>query len=309
MTQLPKELVDACQPTDRVGEVKRIHHLKQHDGSICSEGKDACLSVHRVHDGWMYKCFRCGICGKVKLDLFTPDQAAHYITSSNHFLSPPSAKFDNGKFISMPYDCEPLFSFSGSEPNPLVPIEASQWLLKHHIKPSHVVKYGLKWSPSYERIIFPIRSSQFTDVLQMGWNSIYGWIGRSLKPKSANNPKWLKRIRRDSQDICYHIRGQFRSIELDQAFVIVEDSVSAIRVAEAANCNAIALLGTSMPPRLWKSLRTMSVILWLDADAYAKGLALWKRLNQLGINCIHLSSSKDPKSYTDEKIQDLLNLI
>lgn len=308
MKQLPYELTAALDVTMPVGTVKRIEHQFKMDGSPCSTHKDSCLCVMRVEDGWFYKCHRCGMRGKVNMTQASPSQAKE-IVSKVHMDTAPDSKYNGMYYNYRPTDSVPVFSLHSNYPADGVPKEAARWLLKNRIEYWLAHKYRVTWSPNYQRIIFPIMASTINDPLNKGWSSPYGWIGRSLsKEKTKDNPKWLKRIRVVSDVILYHAVGQYRMADAESICVLVEDAVSAIRVAEACGCHGVALLGTTLPKTALKRLDNMNVVVWLDADAYVKGLKMWTQLNKLGYMCRHLYTEGDPKTYSDEKIRQFIGI-
>jgi hypothetical protein len=247
--------------------------------------------------------------GKITLDSATPSQATALV-HKEHFDDAPDSVYNGSYYNDKPTDTVPVFLQYTNYPNNGVPTTATHWLLKHRIDYEVAVKYDIGWSQNYQRIIFPLKATNMTDVLDKGWNATYGWIGRNVsKEVTKDNPKWLKRVRVVGESMHFHAIGKYRNANAEITCVVVEDVVSAIRVAEGAGCHAVALLGTTLPKGMLARFKKLHLVVWLDADAYTKGLAMWSNMNKLGYMCKHLYTDNDPKTYSNDKIREHLELV
>ncbi len=88
--------------------------------------------------------------------------------------------------------------------------------------------------------------------------------------------------------------------------VLVEDCVSAIKIARQAD--AMPLLGSSISKEKLARINKFysNVIFWLDADKYnqAKGLSTTAKF--LGLHSRAICTARDPKEYDDKTIAYLI---
>ena len=165
---------------------------------------------------------------------------------------------------------------------PKIPGPELNWLFKHHLSKEDLDNYVVMYSTKLKRIVFPIAG---------------GFVARSVTDK----PKWLS-IGKGEQRIIYGAPTNKTSI------VLVEDIVSAIRVA-SAGYNVMALFGTSLHEQ-GKHLivgddEITGVMVWLDADATGKATKIYKDLSLYKDTQV-IYTEQDPKEYTGIEIRDIL---
>ena len=168
---------------------------------------------------------------------------------------------------SLPYDVT-------SEIDP----RASLWLRECGLTMRDVVEHRILWSPSWERLIFPVGDC---------------WQGRYFgsDPKKA---KWF--TKGDIHNVIY-------KLGTGPEVVLVEDILSAIRVSKFSSC--ICLFGSALPS-MWISRMGFlgsRFAVWLDFDKRVHSIQLCKRLQNLGFQARSIITLKDPKNLTDEEIQ------
>lgn len=130
------------------------------------------------------------------------------------------------------------------------PPEAWVWVLKAGMSPETATdKYGIAWSPKYNRVIVPI--------LEGGIDS-GGFIARSV---SAGVPKYLTSV--SSHNHWWHSRDNGTGV-----LVVVEDVLSAIAI-DRAGFMAISVLGTAFTNPCMARISSLckDAIHWLDEDA------------------------------------------
>jgi hypothetical protein len=88
--------------------------------------------------------------------------------------------------------------------------------------------------------------------------------------------------------------------------VLVEDPVSAIKVARA--CRVMPLFGSYMSQKRLIRLRyfTKKIIIWLDQDKYKDAMKMAKQAELVGIEAHVLYTEKDPKEHADVDIKRLV---
>jgi len=89
--------------------------------------------------------------------------------------------------------------------------------------------------------------------------------------------------------------------------VLVEDCISAIKVAR--QCDAMPLLGSNISYTKLARLKHFyeQLIFWLDADKYKESQKLAARAKLLGLSTDVVYSSRDPKEQSDETISEVLS--
>jgi len=152
-----------------------------------------------------------------------------------------------------------------------------------------------RWKYDYtrNRLYMPI-------ITEQGWDA--GAVSKALdgsKPKSLTY-FWSPLYR-------LHVAPS----EVDAGpIVVVEDQISAAKVARQARC--VALLGTSMSPEVAQRLALLStkVIVALDADTWSHSRSIGYNMKQkyglLFENFSVVRLSNDPKAMTDKEIREVI---
>lgn len=98
-------------------------------------------------------------------------------------------------------------------------------------------------------------------------------------------------------------QGQRRS-----ELVVVEDPVSAIRVAEAVS-DAMPLLGSHLATKRLNAVAGLysSVVFWLDSNKLKESRAMAERAKLIGMTARTIYTELDPKCYTNEQIKEYLS--
>lgn len=165
-----------------------------------------------------------------------------------------------------------------------VPAECWQWLLQYGL-PISYWRSITGYSPKYNRL-----------VLTFG-NPIRFSIGRAF---NKGDTKW--RFWGDG-----HKYVETLGSDLTKAVVLVEDLISAHKVAQVTSC--ICLFGTNIHDEVIKELIKLKrpVKLWLDNDQYS---LLSKKIGRLQTlvswPVTYVNTEKDPKEYTIEEIKEIL---
>lgn len=165
-----------------------------------------------------------------------------------------------------------------------IPAEGWKWLLQYGLPYSYWKPYT-GYSPAHNRLILtfgsPIRFSQ----------------GRAL---TVGDSKW--RFYGDGHNYVETLGKQ-----LSKEVVLVEDLISAHKVAQVTSC--IPLFGTNIHDTVVKELRILKrpVALWLDDDQY---VYLPRKINRLktllDLPIRYIRTTKDPKSYSNNEIKEIL---
>jgi ribosomal protein S27AE len=164
-----------------------------------------------------------------------------------------------------------------------IPPQALKWLLKYNITPEEIANYNI------------------------------GWHEPDLLVLYNTNSYWQGRVFSDVTTQKYKSWGQkpivmYGTVMKAVGVVLVEDILSAICVARVPDIIAIPMFGTSCSRELEKHLQKLDIFtyVWLDGDVKKKSIALKNRLKSLGLLTKSILTSKDPKTFTKEEIEELL---
>lgn len=106
-----------------------------------------------------------------------------------------------------------------------------------------------------------------------------------------------------------HVLAPKREEGLELGVVVVEDLISAHKVAQVTHC--LPLFGTGIYPKAISALRALKrpVTLWLDRDQYTLLAPKINRLQTfLDVPVRFVSTDKDPKEYDLDEIRTILGL-
>ena len=293
----------------RPGASRRIHHIRKRDGGKCSEGKDACLQITRHHDHFYYYCHRCEEKGRiynkdlspsVLSETFRIDQKAYI--DAEEIKSKVNPEKVKTKTLSVPNDYVNLDSV-------MIPQEAMSWLNGYGLTRYQMNKNYIGYSPSLERIIFPIYRYIRTPNGEIGGKHLIGWTGRCHRKMSkaarntAKRPKWLTKKCDPAVLRLYYTAPRAYNYIPSSPTVITEDPVSAIKVNQHFVCDGLAVLGSYIPYSMLTNYRRSPIIIWLDPDKRKEAFKAKIRYRSLGFKTGQVVSDLDPKYYEAEQIR------
>lgn len=172
-----------------------------------------------------------------------------------------------------------------------IPKEPYLWLKSYGLTTEEIETNHLGWSNKNEMLIFPFLGEN---------DDILCWQGRYFPTR---NPKVFTSGYPD-RHILLHSNG---SSSYDGRVVVVEDSISAIKVGRV--CTATELLGSnlSMHKAIGLSRLFSHLTLWLDNDKSKEMIKFTQRYGSLFDKIDMIISEKDPKYYPTEEIKEYLN--
>ena len=180
----------------------------------------------------------------------------------------------------------------------LVPVPKDIWesvFAKYDISPEDLEEQGITYAPGINRIRFPM------------YNYMGYVIGENLKAVSSDQkPKTLINKFNDVPSLHVPLGRRLR-----ESVVLVEDQISAIKVARVHPC--MALMGTNLSDEGLKQLLVLGikkVVLMLDGDDAGLKASI-KLANTLTpfvevVRCV-LPRGKDPKDLPLGYLQEMLN--
>lgn len=172
-----------------------------------------------------------------------------------------------------------------------------RWLLQYGLALSYWKEQGVGYSETHGRLIFPVpgRAPHFS-------------IGRLIKTNEGEEGKHIPKWK-----VWGNCHSHAERIGTGKTIVLVEDLLSAHKVAATGQASVFPLFGTVVHPAHIKALVEASrgldepIRLWLDHDQqmYTKNKALrLQLLLNFPVNVIH--TKEDPKSLTLNEIKEIL---
>lgn len=189
--------------------------------------------------------------------------------------------------ISLPPDCDTY-----------IPAVARVWLGKYAITEYEIVSNKLLWSEYWQQLIFPYFDK---------YMNLCAWQGRSFEAEGANKhgnargrSKWFSQ---GNLKTLYHI---LPIKETYDQVVLVEDVVSAIKVARIAP--AMPIFGSQIGLERFKTLaeRIKEVVIWLDPNMKKQMVTEARKAELMGIGSRVVFSTLDPKEHSMEEIKEYL---
>ena len=162
-----------------------------------------------------------------------------------------------------------------------IPQKAMQWLLKYDIRQDEIDKYNIGWEPDM-------------NILVLIQNSNY-WQGRNF---GFGNAKY-----RSNGIKPLTIYGE------SDILILVEDVLSAIKIARTHKYCASPLLGSSLSKHAESQLvkQYKHIYVWLDRDKASNAVRIRNRLRSLGVTSRAIISDLDPKEYDKQTITEIVN--
>ena len=161
-----------------------------------------------------------------------------------------------------------------------IPQEAMQWLLKYNITQNEIDKYKIKWSnPS--KVLVLIQTKDYWQGRNFGFGS-QKYKSNGVKPLT--------------------IYGKGDTI------ILVEDVLSAIKIARTKDYSALPLLGSNLSKKIESNLadRYSKIYVWLDRDKARHAVQIKNRLRSLGITSKAVITPLDPNEYNETEINTWL---
>lgn len=233
------------------------------------------LGVHIDGHKW---CFSCG--------LYIPGTGVISLEQARILLDQQEKRGDTrGTLVQLPPDYTSI-----------IPEQALEWLKQYDISPDEIHHYKMGWSPMYQRLIFPI----FDDR-----GNVLMWQGRFFKVPLGEE----HRSKYFTQGKVETVLALFGDDEASQgAVVVVEDFISAIKVARVGS--SMCLWGSEFSVLKMSRLARLfsKVIIWLDPDKFSHAMKCQAKARPYFDHVSVVSTNKDPKAYSTQEIKQLCPL-
>lgn len=191
--------------------------------------------------------------------------------------------------VSLPED----FSYS-------IPPIGALWLRKYGLSFNEIREHRIGWSD--KGIVLKKNGMEVKPLLILPVFDVSGellfWQGRNF---GINGPKYYTK---GYKETIYHI---LENKSRQEEVVVVEDIISAIKVAR--KCSAMPILGSTISMERLQTLseRFSTLTLWLDKDKQIEARKTSLRASMYFYKVNVVLTELDPKEYDEHQIEDFLN--
>lgn len=241
-----------------------MSHFLRHSGCPQCGSRD---NLALYSDGGAY-CFGCGF---VK-----PSRISGFVTE---------AKVEETKedSVYLPVDANQEYD-----------AQAVEWVSQYGLTVAVLLQRDVYWSYLKERLYFAFFDKSTASHELLGYNA------RTFGVHEKKERKYITRVKGDLDTLLpiYQTKQSFRPEDRGDRLVIVEDCVSAIKIANICT-DAMPVLGSSLS--LSKMARIAgiyrNIVVWLDGNMYHKALEMEKQFQYLGCEVKVVNTEKDPKEF------------
>jgi hypothetical protein len=172
-----------------------------------------------------------------------------------------------------------------------LPPQAHKWLQKYALTDEEQRHNRIGWSAQYERMIFPVYD---------GGGNLLMWQGRYCPvPDIVDSARSKYYTQGNTQNVL----ALFGYKDSDQQVVVVEDFISAIKVARV--CPSLCLWGSEISLTLLKRLsnKFSHLIIWLDQDKTSHATRCAVKARPYFEQVTSIFTNNDPKTYSTEELK------
>lgn len=242
---------------------------------FCQADHEHKFSVRRTAQGYLYSCFRakCGESGFVR-------DNGHYVARNTPKEVEEHKSYDRAGYFT---------SISQQDFNFFV----EQWGVDIRDKRLYITVDG-----EYAFAILGPKGNR------KGWHIRQPrWKGVKCHRLGAPGPKGMTYMdEKGTSKLAWFVNK-----EHNDTLILVEDLVSAMKVAKYRTCGA--LLGASLTQASVQEIResgVTKVVVWLDPDAKSSGLDILTKHGLSLPNVMAISTDEDPKDTSDDDIKAIL---
>lgn len=234
---------------------------------------DRSMIVSAGDKGWSAHCFRCG-------DGFVPYPQESLSDRLARLRKQVAYERVAASSIKVPRGTSNLSEW---------PLSAKVWLYSAGLSNDDIYLLGATWNDRMQRVVLPVRDR----------GELVFWQARNTGPVTPSRPKYLAPAVDRSRLVATY--GSYRTK------VLVEDILSAYKVASRTGYEAWAIMGTSISDHCLARMATEKAdhyYLWFDPDKGGdKAFAdISPKLAMLGAKVTHVRSDVDPKKLSRQEI-------
>lgn len=228
------------------------------------------LAVYNDGHQW---CYRCGYHVPAPVTIETTKEKVNNVLGISQLESSISTK----NCSHLPSDISSVLSTI-----------AQEWLIQYDLTLSEMRRFW--WSESKQQLIYPVFDLE---------GNLEFWQARNFAPELKT-----KYFTSGNVEDNLHILGE------GNVLILVEDIVSSIKVAR--QYKSLPLFGSFINKQNLIRLRDYvlddiaELGIWLDPDKFQDATRLCKKAQELGIRAFTILSRQDPKYYTNNQIQDII---
>lgn len=175
---------------------------------------------------------------------------------------------------------------------PEIPKEPYAWLKQYSLTNEEIKQNSLGWSESEGMLIFPYYEDERKENLLL-------WQGRYFP---SRNPKVYTSGFPDDCILLHHNVSR----TYPSRVVVVEDSVSAIKVSRVCDCTTLLGSNISKSKAIRLSKLYDHLTIWLDSDKLSSMVKFVEMYSILFKTIDYVYTEKDPKYYNEKEIQNAL---
>lgn len=174
--------------------------------------------------------------------------------------------------------------------------DAVQWFRQYDLDVGEVLSRNVRWKERNQQVIFKF------------YNQEGEWVfaqARNFHPYLKNKQKSHNYGSKEAAFSLYRARSSMYSPKV----VVVEDPLSAIKIARQTDC--YTCLGVHLPLSKIIALKALgygSMVIWLDKDKWREGLNIAERCQWVGMSCKAIYTETDPKTFSDHMIAQKCDL-
>jgi hypothetical protein len=180
------------------------------------------------------------------------------------------------------------------------------WLSRYGISVEEAIKHGWKYSPYWDQLVFIFNDEEGNPACVQARNFRKG---AKTKYYNQGSPGQILPIFDSSRnDVDRAEEVPLLDREASRGIVVVEDAVSAARVASCSP--SMPCLGSYLPSHKLMALKRLKftrLITWLDSDKLKESREIAQRAKWLGFDTKVVYTELDPKEYSDSEIKEYLN--
>jgi hypothetical protein len=203
-------------------------------------------------------------------------------------------KHDNARCPDLPRDC--IFH---------LPTNVLNWLRLYNITEREQVLNRFSWSPSHERLIFPVYAAYGDLLMWQGRAFSTGVDGKKPRYFTAGQPEKIDHIIYKSATLLGSWAAQMRE---PRTIVVVEDIISTIVVSRVMP--TLCLWGSSLSLARIKRLANCfeRLLIWLDPDKTNTAIRTSIKARPYFDQVWVVNTVEDPKYYQAPQIQEYLDV-
>jgi hypothetical protein len=228
-------------------------------------------NLARYSDG-SYWCFGCHLLGRASDSGYIHHNETHSQLKEEYVSLQPDLCFD-------------------------YPGHVVSWLARYGISVGEAIKHGWKYSPYWDQLVFIFNDEEGNPACVQARNFRKGAKTKYYNQGSPSNVL----------PVFYPKREGEAGEGMDVAIVVVEDALSASRIA--SSCPSMPCLGSYLPSHKLMALKRLKfnrLITWLDSDKLKESREIAQRAKWLGFDTRVVYTELDPKEYSNEEIKAYL---